>query len=84
MSLLRHSLAAHTDALIKVADRQVSRLRGRASKQAIADRSALPALNVLLTGMRKAIKDEKHTKAERFDAIAGLVHRYDTGERQPI
>ncbi len=84
ISFLRHSLAAHTDALIRMADRQISRLWGRASQQATADRGALPALNVLLAELRQTIKEKRQSKARRFDAIAGLVRRYDAGDLKPL
>ena len=84
ISFLRHSLAAHTDALIRMADRQISRLWGRASQQATADRGALPALNVLLAELRQTIKEERQSKARRFDAIVDLVRRYDAGDLKPL
>jgi hypothetical protein len=83
VSFLRHSLAAHTDTLIRMVDRRVSRLWGHASERAKADQGALPALNVLLAEMRQAIKEERQSKAKRFDAIVELVRRYDAGELKP-
>jgi hypothetical protein len=43
----------------------------------------LPALNVLLAEMRRAIKEERQSKAKRFDSIVELVRRYDAGELKP-
>ena len=83
VSFLRHSLAAHTDTLIRMVDRRVSKLWGHASERAKADQGALPALNVLLAEMRLAIKEERQSKAKRFDAIVELVRRYDAGELKP-
>jgi hypothetical protein len=84
VSFLPHSLADHTDTLIRMVDRRVSQLWGRASKQAKADQGALPALTVLVTGVRQAINNQEHTKDERFDAIVDLVHRYDAGDLKPV
>jgi hypothetical protein len=83
VGFLRHSLAEHTDTLIRMADRQVSRLWGRASTQAKSDTGALPALTVLLAGLRQTINDTKQPKDKRFDAIVELVRRYDAGELKP-
>jgi TnpA family transposase len=84
VGFLRHSMAEHTDTLIRMADRQVSRLWGRASTQAKAEQGALPALTVLLAGLRQTINDTDQSKAKRFDAIAELVSRYDAGELKPL
>src|SRR5258708_15384579 len=83
VSFLRHSLADHTDTLIRMVDRRVSQLWGRASKQAKTDQGALPALAVLLAGLRQTIKQEDQTKEQRFDAIVDLVNRYDAGDLKP-
>src|SRR5450631_423740 len=50
VGFLRHSLADHTDTLIRMVDRRVSQLWGRASKKAKTDQGALPALTVLVAG----------------------------------
>ena len=83
VGFLRHSLAAHTDTLIRMVDRRVSRLWGKASERAKTDQGALPALEVLLAEMRQAIKEEDQSKEKRFDAIVDLVRRYDAGELKP-
>ncbi len=83
VGFLRHTLAAHTDTLIRMVDRRVSQLWGRASKQAKADQGALPALTVLLAGMRETIASEGQTKEKRFDAIVKFIERYDAGELKP-
>lgn len=83
VGFLRHSLAEHTDTLVRMVDRRVSRLWGQASQQAKEDQGALPALTVLLAELHKAIASEKKSKAKRFDAIVKLVERYDAGELQP-
>jgi TnpA family transposase len=83
VGFLRHSIAAHTDTLVRMVDRRVSRLWGQASKRAKADQGALPALQVLLAQVRQAINEKSHTKAKRFDSIAELVRRYDAGEMKP-
>lgn len=51
VGFLRHTLAAHADTLVRMVDRRVSQLWGRAIKQAKADQGALPALTVLLAGL---------------------------------
>jgi hypothetical protein len=51
--------------------------------QAKSDQGALPALTVLLAGLRQTIEDKKTPKAKRFDAIVELVRRYDAGELKP-
>ena len=84
IGFLRHSLAAHTDTLIRMVDRRVSQVWGRASKKAKADQGALPALTVLLAGVREAINNQKQSKSVRFDAIVELVRRYDEGELKPL
>ena len=84
VGFLRHSLAAHTDTLIRMVDRRVSQLWGRASKKAKADQGALPALTVLLAGVRQAIREEEKSKDARFDAIVDLVRRYDAGDLKPV
>jgi hypothetical protein len=61
----------------------MSQLWGRASKQAKTDQGALPALTVLLAGLRQTIKQENLTKEQRFDAIVDLVNRYDAGDMKP-
>jgi TnpA family transposase len=83
VGFLRHSLAAHTDTLIRMVDRRVSKLWGKASERAKADQGALPALEVLVAEMRQAINEERQSKAKRFDAIVELVRRYDAGELKP-
>jgi TnpA family transposase len=83
VGFLRHSLAAHTDTLIRMVDRRVSRIWGQASNRAKEDQGALPALQVLLAQVRQAINKKSHTKAKRFDAITELVRRYDAGEMKP-
>ncbi len=83
VSFLRHTLGDHTDTLVKMVDRRVSQLWGRASKQAKADQGALPALTILLAGLRQSINAEYQTKEQRFDAIAELVNRYDAGDLKP-
>jgi Domain of unknown function (DUF4158) len=83
VGFLRYSLAAHTDTLIRMVDRRVSKLWGKASEQAKADEGALPALEVLVAEMRQAINEERQSKAQRFDAIVELVRRYDAGELKP-
>ena len=83
VGFLRHSLAAYTDTLIRMVERRVSKLWGHASERAKADQGALPALNVLLAEMRLAIKEERQSKAKRFDSIVELVRRYDAGELKP-
>jgi hypothetical protein len=83
VGFLRHSLAAHTDTLIRMVDRRVSRRWGKASERAKTDQGALPALEVLLAEMRQAIKEEDQSKEKRFDAIVNLVRRYDAGELKP-
>jgi len=83
IGFLRHSLAAHTDRLIRMVDRRVSRLWGQASKRAKADQGALPALQVLPSQVRQTINKKSQTKSKRFDAIAELVRRYDAGEMKP-
>jgi hypothetical protein len=84
VGFLRHSLGDHTDTLIKMVDRRVSQIWGRASKQAKADQGALPALMVLLAGLRQTISQGGQTKEQRFDAIVDLVHRYDAGDLKPL
>jgi Domain of unknown function (DUF4158) len=83
VSFLRHSLAAHADTLIRMVDRRVSQLWGRASKKAKADQGALPALTVLLAGVRQAIGEGDKSKDARFDAIVDLVRHYDAGDLKP-
>jgi hypothetical protein len=85
VGFLRHSLAEHSDTLVRMVDRRVSTLWGQASKQAKADQGALPALTVLLAELRQAIAGTAKikTKAQRFDVIVKLVERYDAGELQP-
>jgi TnpA family transposase len=83
VGFLRHSLGAHTDTLIRMVDRRVSQLWGRASKKAKADQGALPALTVLLAGVRQAIGEKDKSKDARFDAIVDLVRRYDEGDLKP-
>jgi len=83
VGFLRHSLAAHTDTLIRMVDRRVSKLWGKASERAKADQGALPALEVLVAEMRQAINEEDQSKEKRFDAIVDLVRRYDAGELKP-
>jgi len=68
----------------RMVDRRESQLWGRASKQAKADQGVLPALTVLVAGVRQAINNQEHTKDERFDAIVDLVHRYDAGDLKPL
>ena len=83
VGFLRHSLAQHTDTLVRMVDRRVSTLWGQASKQAKADQGALPALTVLLAELRQAIAGTAKTKAQRFDVIVKLVDRYAAGDLQP-
>lgn len=82
VGFLRHTLAEHTDTLVRMVDRRVSKLWGQASKQAKEDQGALPALTVLLAELRQAIARGKTSKKKRFDAIVKLVERYDTGDLQ--
>lgn len=60
----------------------MSQLWGRASKKAKADQGALPALPVLLAGIRQAIGEK--TKDARFETIVDLVRRYDAGDLKPV
>ena len=83
VGFLRHTLAAHTDTLIRMVDRRVSQLWGRASVQAKADQGALPALTVLLAGLREAMASKRQSKAKRFDAMVKLIERYDAEELKP-
>jgi hypothetical protein len=81
---LRHSIAAHTDTLIQMVDRRVSQLWGRASKKAKADQGALPALTVLVAGIRQAIGEKDKSKDAQFGAIVDLVRSYDDGDLKPM
>jgi TnpA family transposase len=83
VGFLRHSLAAHTDTLIRMVDRRVSRLWGHASERAKAEQGVLPALEVLLAELRETIKEDGQSKTKRFDSIVDLVRRYDAGELKP-
>ena len=84
VGFLRHSLTDHTDTLIRMVDRRVSQLWGRASKKAKMDQGALPALTVLVAGIRQAINNQEQSKDVRLDAIVDLMHRYDAGELKPL
>jgi hypothetical protein len=84
VGFLRHSLTDHTDTLIRMVDRRVSQLWGRASKKAKTDQGALPALTVLVAGIRQAINNQEQSKDVRFDAIVDLMRRYDAGDLKPL
>jgi hypothetical protein len=62
VSFLRHSLGAHTDTLIRMVDRRVSKLWGQASERANADQGALPARKV----SRRAIARSWSRRSGRF------------------
>jgi len=83
VGFLRHSLAERTDAIIRMVDRQVSRLWGRASKKAKSTPGTLPGLMVFAAGVRQAVNDAEHSAEERLATIAGLVRQLDAGDLMP-
>jgi hypothetical protein len=44
----------------------------------------LPALTVLVAGIRQAINNQEQSKDVRFDAIVDLMRRYDAGDLKPL
>jgi hypothetical protein len=82
VAFMRHALLEHTDNLIRLLDRRVARLWGRASEEARRTREEGSASNLFVDAVRSVLATASESFDERIATITSLLADLD-GQQQP-
>ena len=80
---MRYALLEHTDTLIRLIDRRVARLWGRASEEARRTREEGSATNLFVDRVRSALATASASTEERIATITSLLADLDAGRLKP-
>ena len=83
VAFMQYALLEHTDTLIRLIDRGVARLWGRASEEARGTREQGSATHLFVDGVRSALARASATSDERIAAITSLLADLDAGRLKP-
>jgi TnpA family transposase len=83
VAFMRYALLEHTDTLVRLLDRRVARLWGRASEEARRTREQGSATNLFVDGIRSALATASGSSEERLSAITSLLADLDAGRLKP-
>jgi hypothetical protein len=83
VAFMRYALLEYTDTLIRLLDRRVARLWGRASEEARQTREEGSATNQFVDGVRAALATASASSDERIATIASLLADLDAGRLKP-
>ena len=83
VAFMRYALLEHTDTLIRLLDRRVARLWGRASEEARRTREEGSATNLFVDGVRSALATASASPEERIATITSLLADLDAGRLKP-
>jgi hypothetical protein len=83
VAFMRYALLEHTDTLIRLIDRRVARLWGRASEEARRTREEGSATNLFVDGIRSALAAASASTEERIATITSLLADLDGGRLKP-
>jgi TnpA family transposase len=83
VAFMRYALLEHTDNLIRLLDRRVARLWGRASEEARRTRKEGSASNLFVDAVRSALATASESFDERIATITSLLADLDAGRLKP-
>ena len=83
VAFMRYALLEHTDTLIRLIDRCVARLWGRASEEARRTREEGSATNRFVDSVRSALATASASTEERLATITSLLADLDAGRLRP-
>jgi Domain of unknown function (DUF4158)/Tn3 transposase DDE domain len=83
VAFMRYALLEHTDTLIRLIDRRVARLWGRASEEARRTREEGSATNLFVDGVRSALAPASASSEDRTATIMSLLADLDAGRLKP-
>ncbi len=83
VAFMRYALLEHTDTLIRLLDRRVARLWGRASETARRTREEGSATNLFVDGVRSALAAASASPEARIATITSLLADLDAGRLKP-
>jgi len=82
-AFMQYALLEHTDTLIRLLDRGVARLWGRASEEARRTREQGSATHLFVDGVRTTLATASAPSDERIAAITSLLADLDPGRLKP-
>ncbi len=83
VAFMRYALLEHTDTLIRLLDRRVARLWGRASEEARRTREEGSATNLFIDVVRSTLATASASSEERIATITSLLADLDAGRLKP-
>ena len=83
VAFMRYALLEHTDTLIRLLDRRVARLWGRASEEARRTREEGSATNLFIDIVRSTLATASASSEERIATIISLLADLDAGRLKP-
>jgi TnpA family transposase len=83
VAFMRYALLEHTDTLIRLIDRRVARLWGRASEEARGTREEGSATNLFVDAVRSALARASAPSEECIATITSLLADLDAGRLKP-
>src|SRR6202453_2912351 len=83
VAFMRYALLEHTDNLIRLLDRRVARLWGRASEEARRTRKEGSASSLFVDAVRSALAGASGSPDERIATITSLLADLDAGRLKP-
>jgi len=83
VAFMRYALLEHTDTLIRLIDRRVARLWGRASEKARRTRGEGSATHLFVDGVRSTLATASASTEERIATITSLLADLDAGRLKP-
>jgi hypothetical protein len=83
VAFMRYALPEHTDNLIRLLDRRVARLWGRASEEARGTREEGSASNRFVDAVRSTLATASVSSEERIATITSLLEDLDAGRLKP-
>lgn len=83
VAFMRSALLEHTDTLIRLLDRRVARLWGRASEEARRTREEGSATHLFVDGVRSALATASDSPEDRIASITSLLADLDAGRLKP-
>ncbi len=83
VAFMRYALLEHTDTLIRLLDRRVARLWGRASEEARRTREEGSATNLFIDVVRSTLATGTASSEERIATITSLLADLDAGRLKP-
>jgi len=83
VAFMRYALLEHTDTLIRLLDRRVARLWGRASEEAHRTREEGSTTNLFIDVVRSTLATGSASSEERIATITSLLADLDAGRLKP-